>query len=128
MNNWFISPFGDILLLAVASVILGVLIAPYVTTLVTKMNDYLNVEVKDFFSFYGLRLKLFKKLGDSLHGWEYHRERTYHFVYGHNEVYSDSGNDIIIEVTHGKVCLDIDDIDIIRQKINKAVRDSKAKA
>ena len=129
MNNWFISPFGDILLLAVASVVLGVLIAPYVTTLVTKVNDYItSLDVKNFFSFYSLRLKLFKKLGDSLNGWEYHRERTYHFVYGHNEVYSDSGSDIIIETTYGKVCLDFDDIDIIRQNINKAVRDSKAKA
>ena len=52
MNNWFISPFGDILLLAVASVVLGVLIAPYVTTLVTKVNDYItSLDVKNFFSF-----------------------------------------------------------------------------
>lgn len=129
MNNWFISPIGDIILLAVASVVLGVLVAPYVTTLVTRVNNYLtSLDVKSVLSFYGLRLKLFKMLGDSLNGWEYHRKRTYHFVYGHNEVYSDSGNDIIIEVTHGKVCLDFDDIDVIRKNINRAVRDSKAKA
>lgn len=129
MNNYFISPLGDLILLAVSSVVAGVLVAPYVTTLVTKLNDYLtSLDVKNILSFYKLRLKLFKKLGDSLDGYEYHRERTYYFVYASNNVYADSSNDIIIEMRHGKICLDFDDIDIIRKNINTAVREAKARA
>ena len=124
MNNWFISPFGDILLLAVASVILGVLIAPYVTKLVKYLVS-LFYKVKDFElnDFYQTQ---WKKFGNYL-GYNYYwKIKSVWYRLDDSEIICDDDKDLQLKFGDVRVYLKNELIDDFRKELNRAIRETKS--
>ena len=124
MNNWLISPFGDILLLAVASFVLGLLIAPY-TNYITRIYDTLRKKLPRKLRLWHYQDKVFSYLSKKL-------DYTY-YVLWLSINYDRDDTKIFVEHNHltlwiGDVKIKIHESDIksFKSQLNKALRDSKS--
>jgi hypothetical protein len=125
LNNYFISPFGDILLLVVLSVLLGVLIAPYVRY-ITRIYDTVRMQLPRKLRLWHYQDKVFSYLSKKL-------DYPYYVLWLSVD-YDDDDTKISIEETGNltiwtadvKIRVRAKDIKAFKSRLNKAIRESKS--
>ena len=114
MNNYFISPLGDIILLAVSCVVVGIFIQPYTTKLVSKVR---NFELDDFYS------SQWKKVGNHL-GYSYYWKRKTIWYRDASKIICDSDKDLQLEIMDVRIYLKNELIDDFKKQLNRAIREA----
>ena len=124
MNNYLLSPFGDIVLLAVVSFIFGYLLEPHISKLV-KYPVSLFYKVKDFSlnEFYSTQ---WKRMGNYL-GYNYYwKIKSVWFKLDNSEIICDDDKDLQLKFGDVRVYLKNELIDDFRKELNKAIRETKS--
>jgi len=121
LNNYFISPLGDIILLAVSCVVVGIFIQPYTTKLVSKVRELVsrvrNFELDDFYS------SQWKKVGNHL-GYSYYWKRKTIWYRDDSKIICDSDKDLQLEIMDVRIYLKNELIDDFKKQLNRAIREA----
>ena len=124
MNNWFISPIGDVILLAVSSVVLGVLIAPYLNN-ITRIYDTFRMKLPKQLRLWHYQFKLFDYLSKKLDYPYYILWLSVHYDKDDTKISIEQNRHLQIWTGDVKIKIHESDIKSFKSQLNKAIRDNK---
>lgn len=125
MNNWFISPFGDIVLLAVVSFIFGVLIEPKLKY-ITRIYDTLRMKLPRKLRLWHYQDKVFSYLSKKLDYPYYILWLSVNYDKDDTAMSIEETGNLTIWTGDVKIRVSAKDIKSFKGQLNKAIRESKS--